>query len=136
MSEKENKMTAAEWAAQDRIARMIILLSDVQIIDLDGGVCWPIGSFAGGKLVKSRSGEYWLCDAYALAEECEYESIQLPVEAVAAALLGDLTDDDLGYDTVELRIADSTYDRLAVRPEELAWWTTEMRYRVLALNGM
>lgn len=130
------KMTAAEKAARNRVARMIIMLSDVQIIDLFGGVCWPLGSFWGGKLVKNRAGEYWLCDAYAPAEKRTYGSIRLPVEAVAAALLGDLADDELGYDTVELRIADSTYDRLAVRPEELAWWITEMRDKVHALNNM
>lgn len=134
MKSEAKKMTEAELNARNRVARMLIMLSDVQFIQLDGGVCWPLGSFDGGTLVKGRDGRFWLCDAYALAEGRSYERLELPVEAVAAALLGSLDDDELGYDSVEIRIAESTYERLAVHPGELGWWTTEMRDRVIAMN--
>lgn len=134
MNEEVKSMTAAELDARDRVVRMIIMLKDVAIVDLDGGVCWPFGSFQGGQLVKNRDGKYWLCNAYAMAEGRLYDRLELPVEAVAAAILGSLKVDDFGYDSVELCINASTYDHFPVHPGELGWWTVEMRDKVLAMN--
>lgn len=91
--------------------------------------------FVSGRAIgQNRDGKYWLCNAYAMVEGRLYGRLELPVEAVAAALLGSLKDDALGYDSVELRIADSTYDHFHVHPGELGWWAVEMWDKIFAMN--
>ena len=132
MNKKDNTMPLVGY----RIAKMLILVKDVAIVPLEGGVIWPIGTFQGGTLVKSRDGKYRLNGAYVPSEDMEYDSIELPPEAVAAAMVGDLDDDEHGFDSIELRISATEYKYLNVHPQEWDWWSMAMLEKVLKLNDL
>jgi len=133
---KKNKRIEAEHLARERVARMLLMLRDVVVVSLFGGVIWPLGTFTGGQLVKNRAGRFHLVGATCVSDGKQYDKIELPVEAVAAALIGDHADDDLDYDTVHLQFDSDAIMGCDVTPRELEWWTEQMRDKVLELNGM